>query len=42
MFEPPNSPLSNQKAEGREVSVVYDNGDSSFLLDEIGPLPSPG
>lgn len=42
MFEPPNSPLSNQKVEGRKVSIVYDNGDSSFLVDEIGPLPSPG
>ena len=42
MFEPPNSPLSNERVEGREVSVVYDNGDSSFLVDEIGPLPSPG
>lgn len=42
MFEPPNSPLSNQKVKDREVVVVYDDGDSSFLIDEIGPLKSPG
>lgn len=41
MFEPPDSPLSNEKVEGREVVVVYKGEDTETIVYETGPLPGP-
>jgi flagellin-like protein len=37
-FEPPNS---NPSVEGREVVVIYDNGDTESVVYEFGSLSEP-
>lgn len=40
-FEPPDAPQSNEKVEGREVVVIYDDGDTEAIVYEFGALPGP-